>query len=84
MKPTTMPKCFCCLKFADELDEYIYGASTEEISILDYVREEEGTYNPKTNTFCCTNCYFEIGAPSLPWPGRWVAPECINSEDIEF
>lgn len=78
MKPTTMPKCFCCLKPADELDEYIYGASAEEMSILDYVYEEEGTYNIKTNTFCCTDCYINIGQPSLPWPGRWVAPECVH------
>ena len=72
--------CFRCGKTPEELEEYQpgnedSGASWEEgdfESPSDYVRQEEGTYNPETKRFCCTTCYIAIGMPSTPQ--GWKAP----------
>ena len=29
-----------------------------------YVRIEEGTYNPETDTYACTDCYIAMGMPT--------------------
>lgn len=68
------PVCFNCHKTPDQLPEY----SREMIdypqswTTADYVRFEEGTYNPNVNRFCCTSCYIEIGMPTAPQ--GWKAP----------
>lgn len=67
-------KCFRCLKTPDQIPEYAEIAAEEGMSPEDYVRSEEGTFNPETQTFACTSCYIAIGMPSAPWPG-WKAPE---------
>jgi hypothetical protein len=59
-------------KKASELEEYIEIAKVEEMTPDDYVREEEGTYNPENGHFLCTPCYVEAGMPS--GPHGWVAP----------
>lgn len=61
-----MPVCAFCGKRADEISEYQIGAQMEEISVEEYVREFEGTYNPVINEFACTECYIKIGMPSAP------------------
>jgi len=69
-------QCFRCRKTPDELEEYAEICLSEENQDLrpeDYVRKYEGTYNREEQTFCCTDCYFLIGAPSAPPPG-WKAP----------
>lgn len=66
--------CTGCNKTADELPEYIEGAAEAEMTVEQYVREEEGTYNPENGHFLCTDCYIKAGMPSLPYPKRWVAP----------
>lgn len=69
-----IPICTGCNKTADELDEYIEAAQDVGMTIEQYVREEEGTYNPENGHFLCTNCYIKAGMPSKPHPERWVAP----------
>lgn len=66
--------CTGCNKTADELPEYIAGAEEAEITVEQYVREEEGTYNPENGHFLCTDCYIKAGMPSKPYPERWICP----------
>ena len=63
-----------CNKTADELPEYIEAATENEMTVEQYVREEEGTYNPANGHFLCTDCYIKAGMPSLPHPKKWIAP----------
>ena len=67
-----IPMCIGCKKRADEIDEYIEAAKENEMSIVDYVREEEGTYNHENGHFLCTDCYIEAGCPSSN--RGWKAP----------
>ena len=60
------PICAGCRKHPDELDEYIEPASEENMTPDEYVREEEGTYNPENGRFLCTECYIAAGMPSHP------------------
>lgn len=57
------PRCIGCNKNADELDEYIEIAKEEDMEVDDYVKSEEGTYNPSNGHFYCTSCYIEVGMP---------------------
>lgn len=52
----------------------IIGPSPIEMNMTadQYVRTEEGTYNPANGHFVCTPCYIEIGMPSSPT--GWIAP----------
>lgn len=59
-----MIKCACCGKTPSELKEYITNASVEGITPDEFVRTQEGTFNPETEEFYCTQCYIEIGMPS--------------------
>ena len=84
MKVELLPKptCIRCFRTPDNIDEYIEAAKPEPSVILsapppyaspdDYVRKEEGTYNPENGHFLCTSCYIDAGMPSRP--GGWVAP----------
>lgn len=73
------PYCFRCGKPASSFtaysDEWI-DSETSFTSCADYVRQEEGTYNPATNRFACDECYIAIGMP-VGEPGNaygWRAP----------
>lgn len=69
-----IPICIGCNKLADEIDEYIEGAKESEMTVEQYIREEEGTYNPENGHFVCTDCYIKMGMPSKPYPEQWIAP----------
>lgn len=62
------PICEICRKTPSQLEEYTDAASEEgyEMHPDEYVRSEEGTYNPKENAFFCTECYVKIGMPLDP------------------
>lgn len=67
--------CTGCNKTADELEEYIESAKDAGITVEQYVREEEGTYNPENGHFLCTDCYIKAGMPANHFPEKgWVAP----------
>ena len=66
------PLCVGCDKRPDELEEYIEHAAIEEMTPDEYVRQEEGTYNPENGHFLCTACYVRAGMPSSP--RGWTAP----------
>lgn len=56
-------KCKNCGLAPDQIDEYIDIADEEEMSPEEYVISEEGTYNPTTGRFYCTDCYIKVGEP---------------------
>lgn len=70
------PYCFRCGKPASSFPEYDYsvreGFEVDGADRADYVRSEEGTYNPDTNRFACDECYIALGMPS--GPNGWRAP----------
>ena len=66
------PVCVGCHKTPSELPEYIEAAADEGMDPDDYVRAEEGTYNPDNGHFLCTDCYVDAGCPS--GPRGWRAP----------
>jgi hypothetical protein len=66
------PVCIGCNKTPEQIDEYKYGAQEYDISPNQYVRSEEGTYNPANGHFMCTNCYINAGQPATST--GWKAP----------
>lgn len=56
--------CKCCNKTPDELEEYKYLAERYNSSPRDVAMAEEGTYNPRTGKFYCTECYIKVGMPT--------------------
>jgi|GEM_PF-1050577 len=58
-----MAKCKICEKQPHEIYEYVSAAKAEGITPLEFVEENEGTYNPEKQLFYCTNCYVDIGMP---------------------
>ena len=68
------PICIGCGKYPFELAEYVEAAREygRPITPDNYVRREEGTYNPANEHFLCTPCYINAGQPSSPT--GWRAP----------
>ena len=56
-------KCKVCDRKPHEIGEYVYCADDEGIEPEEFVKKEEGTYNPSTGKFYCTSCYVKIGMP---------------------
>ena len=71
-EPEPEPICIGCGSIPENLDEYAVPAREEGISPAEYVRTQEGTYNPRNGHFLCTACYVRTGAPSSP--NGWRAP----------
>jgi|GEM_PF-5551323 len=66
--------CVGCLKTPDQIDEYLEMAEIEDMTPDNYVRQEEGTFNPVNGHFLCTPCYIDAGMPAGTGNKRWVAP----------
>jgi hypothetical protein len=64
--------CIGCGKTPDQIEEYIDAASALDMTPAEYVRSEEGTFNPDNGHFACTGCYIAMGMPSSP--RGWIAP----------
>lgn len=56
-------RCKVCGKQPHEIEEYTYYAKENEMTPEEFVRQQEGTYNPETQLFYCTECYFRVGMP---------------------
>lgn len=69
---TPDPICQGCQRPPAEIDEYRDAAAEELISADEYVRKEEGTYNPDNGHFLCTVCYLKAGMPASPQ--GWTCP----------
>lgn len=63
MIPDTDVRCKLCNRAPDQISDCKYMASVENISTVQWVKENEGTYNKKTGKFYCTTCYIKIGMP---------------------
>lgn len=60
-----MCKCRICGKEPKDIMEYVMLAAAEGYETAEEaVRREEGTYNPETGLFYCTECYIKAGMPS--------------------
>lgn len=56
-------RCKVCGKYPHEIDEYVCYAKQTNMTPEEFVQQEEGTYNPETELFYCTECYVKIGMP---------------------
>lgn len=71
------PFCIGCYKIPSEIDEYLPASTNPDnpskgLHPDEYVKREEGTYNPKNGHFLCTACYVAVGMPTSP--RGWKAP----------
>lgn len=56
--------CKICKRQASKIEEYIQLAKECGYKTVDEcVENEEGTFNPDTRKFYCTECYIKIGQP---------------------
>lgn len=58
-----MCKCKVCGKTPDKINEYVECARHCNSTPKEFVMHEEGTYNPVTGLFYCTDCYIKVGMP---------------------
>lgn len=58
-----MLECPYCEKRPHEITEYIEQAEYSEVTPEEFVKMDEGTYDYRTDLFCCTTCYIKIGMP---------------------
>lgn len=59
-------KCIGCGKKPSEIIEYVFEAEANGYSSAEeFVKVEEGTYNPADESFYCTSCYIKAGMPIL-------------------
>lgn len=56
-------RCVVCNKTPAELEEYSPEMTGENLSEEDFVRENEGTFNPANGHFYCTPDYIKAGMP---------------------
>lgn len=64
--------CFLCAKYPSELSVYTELAEEENMDVDEWVKQNEGTFNPENNRFACDVCYIQIGMPSSKY--GWKAP----------
>jgi hypothetical protein len=74
LPPHVTPVCIGCGRTPEQIEEYVDLARTDHMTPTEWVLAEEGTLNPRNNHFACDECYLQMGMPSEPAPGRWVAP----------
>ena len=65
-------RCQGCKLTPGELTEYVEAAQDCDLTPEQYVRMEEGTFNPANGHFLCTACYIDAGEPSSP--EGWKCP----------
>lgn len=66
------PHCTGCDRDASEIPDVVAYAEAIETTPNEFVRYEEGTYNPLNGHFLCDACYIAAGMPTAP--GGWKAP----------
>ena len=71
LQKETHPQCGLCLRTPDQIDYRAW--KREDQSNDEFVRTEEGTYDPETDLFLCDACYIQAGCPVNPDGSRWIA-----------
>lgn len=66
------PICIGCGRHPSAIEEYWSEFTKSELDPAQYVRENEGTFNPFNGHFACSECYILMGMPSSPQ--GWIAP----------
>jgi hypothetical protein len=62
--PKILARCNGCGRTPDEISEYVTAAEDEGLRhASQFVRRNEGTYNPSNGHFWCTSCYIKHGQP---------------------
>ena len=61
-----------CERSPSDIPEYVEAAKEDDVTPDQYVVDNEGTFNPKSGHFACTDCYIRLGMPSSA--NGWVAP----------
>jgi hypothetical protein len=57
-------ECKVCGRKPGDIEEYVDMAKENGEPITEgFMTREEGTYNPATKQFYCTECYIKIGMP---------------------
>lgn len=57
------PRCARCHKSPDQILEYQLAAADEGVTPVQFVIDNEGTYNTENSRFWCTECYLALGQP---------------------
>jgi hypothetical protein len=68
------PVCVGCGRAPNEIPEYLMMSHAENDDPIEWMKANEGTYNPRRHSFACTDCYIKMGMPAHPYGRRWVAP----------
>lgn len=63
MTDTSKICCKRCGRTPEQITEYKIYSKENEMTPTEYVIKEEGTYNPATKKFYCTECYIALGSP---------------------
>ena len=58
-----MVQCRECRRKPEEIPEYVEMAEVEGYSSAEEAARTDGTFNPLTEQFYCTECYIEVGMP---------------------
>jgi hypothetical protein len=74
-----VPYCPGCQRQAYAIESIQHFALLNETTAEEFVRQEEGTYNPSNEHFLCDDCFIRIETASggrLVGPNdtRWVCP----------
>ena len=56
-------QCIRCQRTPNKIQEYTDAAYDMEMSPHEYVRMDVPTYDIRTDMFCCSKCYIQMGAP---------------------
>ena len=61
--PASDLHCARCNRRPNEIPEYVEAARMEQETPDEFVSLEEGTFNPLTGRFWCSDCYIKLGQP---------------------
>lgn len=61
--PSPRIRCAGCGEIPEKIPEYKNLARINQIPPAEVVKRYEGTYNPKTHRFLCSECYIKAGMP---------------------
>lgn len=57
-------KCVICNRKPDQIEEYVELGHRLKMAPSIALEQEDATYDPETNFFCCGECFENIGSPT--------------------